>query len=74
MAINLTSEELQQNPYDLYAQLRTHEPITNGEASLFSSGKGVFVTRYADVMTVLKDPRFSVERRKVDGKDILKAW
>jgi cytochrome P450 len=74
MAINLTSKELQQNPYDLYARLRTYEPITNVEGSLFSSGKSIFVTRYADVMTVLKDPRFSVERRKVDGKDISKAW
>jgi cytochrome P450 PksS len=74
MALSLTSKEMQQNPYELYAQLRAHEPITNVDAVLFSNKQGVFVTRYDDALTVLKDPRFSVERRKVDGKDLSKAW
>jgi cytochrome P450 len=75
MALNLTSKEIQQNPYSLYARLREHEPVTMIDgSSIFSSGKGWLVTRYDDALAVLKDPRFSVERRKVDGKDMSKAW
>jgi cytochrome P450 len=74
VALNLTSKEFWQNPYDTYADLRQHEPVTGVDTALFSSGKGWFVSRYDDVVSILKDPRFSVERRKVDGRDMSKAW
>jgi cytochrome P450 len=74
VALNLNSREFHQNPYDVYAALRANDPISPMSGSLFSSGDSLFVTRYADVLTVLKDPRFSVERRKVDGRDLSKAW
>lgn len=74
MALNLASHELERDPYPVYARLREQSPVANVESSPFSSGKSWLITRYDDVLTVLKDPRFSVERRKVDGKDLSKAW
>lgn len=75
MALHLNSREFQQNPYELYARLREHEPIADVAPASFMFGGGVLVTRYDDVLTVLKDQRFSVDRHKVgDGKDLSKAW
>ncbi|HEX2622769.1 MAG TPA: cytochrome P450 [Phototrophicaceae bacterium] len=75
MTLNLNSREFQQNPYDLYTRLREQEPISSVDSLLFSAGKGLFITRYDDVLAVLKDPCFSVERRKLgDGRDVSKAW
>jgi cytochrome P450 len=77
MVVNLSAKELQQNPYNFYARLRQEEPIAELDVSafLFSSEPGLFVTRYEDVVMVLKDQRFSVDRRKVDnGRDLSKAW
>lgn len=74
MALNLTSKAVHHNPYPLYTQLREQSPVVGMDGTLFSSGQGWFVSRYDDVVSVLKDPRFSVERRKVDGRDLSKAW
>lgn len=46
-----------QDPYPLFARMRTQAPVHWNP-----SVKGWFVTRYDDVRTVLRDPRFSVEK------------
>lgn len=45
------------NPHNVYLRLRAEEPV-HWNPSL----KGWVVTRYADIFTVLKDPRFSVAK------------
>jgi len=51
-----------ENPFAVYALLRSVRPVMRMPVSGYD-GPGVwFLTRYADVETVLRDPRFSVER------------
>lgn len=74
MAVNLLTKEFEQNRYAIYKQLREHDPVPKIDPPYL--GGDFFVTRYDDVMAVLKDPRFSSERRKVTGeKDSpLRKW
>lgn len=78
MLLNLTSKEFQLNPYAVYAQLREHAPITPIErpyGHLRFPGQNYFVSRYEDVVAVLKDSRFSNERYKVTGAgDLASQW
>lgn len=59
------SQEVQQDPYPLYAQARAEEPI------FFSEDLGMWVaTRYADVTAILRDTeRFSSRRTTVSVKE-----
>jgi len=51
-----------ENPFAIYALLRTVRPVMRMPVPDWD-GPGVwFLTRHADVETVLRDPRFSVER------------
>jgi cytochrome P450 len=63
MSIRLSSPEIQQDPYGVFRRLRRDEPI----APLLrkNRGPGWIVTRYEDVVAVLKDPRFSNDRRRL---------
>ena len=45
------------NPYPFYARMRAETPVF--QASVPIIGRGWFVTRYEDVVTVAKDDRFS---------------
>ena len=45
------------NPYPFYARMRAENPVF--QASIPIIGRGWFVTRYDDVVTVAKDDRFS---------------
>ena len=45
------------NPYPFYARMRAETPVF--QASVPVIGRGWFVTRYEDVVTVVKDDRFS---------------
>jgi cytochrome P450 len=73
MPIRLTAKELQQDPYSVYARLRVQSPITALEQR--AQRNSLLVTRYADVLVVLKDPRFSNEPGKVGrGRDWAEAW
>lgn len=47
--------------YEYYAQLRRHSPVIR--ARIPTRGTGYVVTRYDDVLRVLKDPRFSNDQR-----------
>lgn len=66
MTLKLTTPAFRHDPYPLYADLRTHSPLQ--AVTLGVLGDAMMVTRYADVMTVLKDPRFSNERYKSLGR------
>jgi cytochrome P450 len=53
-----------ENPFAIYALLRTVRPVMRMPVSGYD-GPGVwFLTRYADVELALRDPRFSVERMR----------
>jgi len=53
-----------ENPFAIYALLRTVRPVMRMPISNYA-GPGVwFLTRYADVEMALRDPRFSVERMR----------
>lgn len=73
MVLNLTSETFLNNPYAMYTQLRATEPITVIEQPIF--GKALMLSRYNDVVAVLKDSRFSNERHKVKaGGNWTQRW
>jgi len=53
-----------ENPFAIYALLRTVRPVMQMPVANYA-GPGVwFLTRYADVEMALRDPRFSVERMR----------
>ena len=56
VSYNFFSRQTRENPYPVYDALRRHEPMHWSELA-----RVWFVTRYADVASVLRDPRFSVE-------------
>lgn len=73
MVVNLTTKEFQHNPYPIYENLRKDSRVAAVKLGLL--GDAVMVTRYEDVVTVLKDPRFSNERYKALGtNDWLTMW
>ncbi len=65
MTLSFDSHELQQNPYPVYARLRANQPLAPFGSSESAVKQSFLVTRYEDVMTVLKDPRFSNEHGKI---------
>lgn len=61
-----------QAPFDRYVRLRDQDPVVFMKTAL---GEGWVISRYEDVLTVLRDVRFSSERRKLPGnRDISQAW
>jgi cytochrome P450 len=52
------------DPYPFYAMLRSSNPVFRLPIGDSGSPGLWILTRYADVQRVLKDPRFSVDRRK----------
>ncbi len=65
MTLSLDTPEFRQDPYPTYAKLRADEPVAPIDLPAVLSGPSLMVTRYDDVMAVLKDPRVSNERRKI---------
>lgn len=62
------------NPYPALAALRASAPVAEGK-QVPPYGDAWTVTRYADVLAVLKDPRFSVEPRRLsNGKNPMNRW
>ncbi len=73
MTLDTTSPQFRHDPYPTYASLRKNEPVPLiGEAES-AMGEAFLVTRYDDVVTVLKDPRFSTDMRKT-GTQMKTAW
>ena len=61
----LFTEQFTQNPYPVYSKLREEDPV---HAVRFPDGQsGWMVTRYADAVEVLKDPRFIKDMSKIYG-------
>lgn len=61
------------DPYPALAALRNRAPISKGE-QVPPYGAAWVVTRYAEVLTVLKDSRFSVEPRRLAGGNSMERW
>jgi cytochrome P450 PksS len=60
--LNITSSEFKADPYPFYARLRAEEPI---HRVMLPDGQPAWlVTRYDDVVAVLKDERFLKDRLK----------
>ncbi|MBV9615392.1 MAG: cytochrome P450 [Ktedonobacteraceae bacterium] len=61
---DLLSQETIRDPAKFYTHLREQEPLTCVDDFL-GRGKAWILTDYEDAMTVLKDPRFTKDRRKI---------
>lgn len=60
--VNLVSGEFKANPFPYYARLRAGAPVYR--TTMANIGSVTLVTRYEDVLALLKDTRFSKEVRK----------
>lgn len=56
VSYDLLSPKVQADPYPVYTKMRTRDPVHWSELA-----RAWFLTRYAEVASVLKDSRFSVE-------------
>ncbi|HLZ70996.1 MAG TPA: cytochrome P450 [Dehalococcoidia bacterium] len=59
VAFNPLAAELRENPYPTYARLRTKDPVHRSVLM-----QCWVLTRQADVMAVMRDPRFAADRSK----------
>lgn len=59
--INLSDQTLRNNPHPTYARLRETMPVAPAVAPFF--GRAWLVTRYEDVSSILRDPRYSSDMR-----------
>jgi len=62
---NPFSSEFRSDPYTIYQYYRLYDPIHWGAAPTPTLPGSWYITRYADVVTVLKDPRFGRELRRI---------
>ena len=60
--VDITSAKFKANPFPFYAQLRAEAPVF--PVMLPTKQRAWLVTRYDDVLSVLKDERFAKDRRK----------
>lgn len=58
--VNIASSEFKANPFPFYAQLRSEAPVY--QTTLPDTRDVWLVTRYDDVVAVLKDDRFSKDK------------
>ncbi|MCA0454355.1 MAG: cytochrome P450 [Chloroflexi bacterium] len=72
MLLDTTSPQFRHDPYPTYAALRETEPVSLINEPVM--GQAWLVTRYDDVVTVLKDPRFSNEGRKTAAVQRKAPW
>lgn len=73
MSIDLSSADMQHNPYPTYAQMRQQTGPVRADVGF--SKNAYFITRYADAVMVLKDPRFVNDARKLPNwDDWTKKW
>src|SRR5262249_34046051 len=66
--IDLTDPDVRSNPYPLFARLRSEAPVCRLHVGRWLE---IWVlTRYDDVVSVLKDERFTRDFRKVRRADV----
>ncbi len=68
MTFDLKDPVVHADPYPTYARMRRDAPVVEVKGAGYM-GSGWVVTRYADVLTVLKDPRFVNDRRSLTKGD-----
>jgi cytochrome P450 len=70
----LDTPEAQADPFAAYARLRELGPVLRSRSRGF--GESLVITRYQDVMSVLRDPRIASDRRSVAnaGKGAMERW
>ena len=73
MTFDATSTQFRHDPYPTYASLRKNEPVPLLSETSLGIGAAFLVTRYDDVVTVLKDARFSNDYRKI-GAHMNPRW
>lgn len=67
--INLISPEFKADPFPFYARLRAEQPVCRVDIALAPGLREAWlVTRYDDVVTVLKDSRFAKNRENAAKK------
>ena len=74
MTFDATSPQFRHDPYPTYANLRKNEPVPFITESSMGEMAAYLVTRYDDVVTVLKDARFSNDMRKVGERMDKMPW
>nr|WP_239576797.1 cytochrome P450 [Archangium primigenium] len=65
------SPEARANPIPVYAKLRALGPVLRSSAVY---GEGFVLTRYEEIMSVIKDPRFANDPRSAGGKSLDRWW
>jgi cytochrome P450 PksS len=63
LKLDLVSQAFKANPYPTYARLRADAPVAF--TRLPDGRQAWLISRYADVMTALKDPHLAKDRRKM---------
>lgn len=62
-SVNLVSSEFKADPFPFYARLRSEQPVCCVKLTVLPRIREAWlVTRYDDVVSVLKDPRFAKDR------------
>jgi cytochrome P450 len=76
MTENIASPEHKADPFPFYARLRDEAPVTQVPVTMPGYKSAWLVTRYDDVVAVLKDERFVKDRRNIQaaGKPALTPW
>jgi len=68
-SVNLVSREFKADPFPFYARLRAEQPVCRVDIGLAPGIREAWlVTRYDDVVMVLKDPRFAKNRENAAKK------
>ncbi len=63
-ASDLISQETKRHPHAFYGKLREQGPLTY-ITDFYGMGNAWIATNYDDALTILRDPRFTKDRRKV---------
>jgi pimeloyl-[acyl-carrier protein] synthase len=67
LAFNPFLPDVHEDPYPLYQRLRAEDPVHRSELGFW------VLTRHADVLAVLRDPRMSRDPRRSERVDLLRA-
>lgn len=70
--IDVTSARFKADPFPFYAQLRAEAPVFPVTMPIPTKRRAWLVTRYDDVLNVLKDPRFAKDPRNALSPEQLK--
>lgn len=70
-SVDITSATFKANPFPFYAQLRAEAPVF--AVMLPTKERAWLVTRYDDVLSVLKDERFAKDRHNAMSPEQLKT-